>query len=140
LAEFAARLQEPALRGSLTALAGHADAEVRTQVARSLGAFPHAESLAALTRLARDPQWPVRAQAARSLGMLADPATLPLLLTALRDPDWWVRMRTGLALTRFGSAGRNALLAAEVGADPSARDMARLVLGLSAQALAEFAA
>src|SRR5205807_1721758 len=63
-----------------------------------------------------------------------------LLLTALRDPDWWVRMRTGLALTRFGSAGRNALLAAEVGADPSARDMARLVLGLSAQALAEFAA
>src|SRR6184192_4151342 len=72
--------------------------------------------------------------------MLADPATLPLLLTALRDPDWWVRMRTGLALTRLGSAGRNALLAAEVGADPSARDMARLVLGLSAQALAEFAA
>ena len=140
LAEFAARLQEPALRESLTALAGHADAEVRTQVARSLGAFPHAESLAALTRLARDPQWPVRAQAARSLGMLADPATLPLLLTALRDPDWWVRMRTGLALTRLGSAGRNALLAAEVGADPSARDMARLVLGLSAQALAEFAA
>ena len=49
-------------------------------------------------------------------------------------------MRTGLALTRFGSAGRNALLAAEVGADPSARDMARLVLGLSPQALAEFAA
>ena len=140
LAEFAARLQEPALRGSLTALAGHADAEVRTQVARSLGAFPHAESLAALSRLARDAQWPVRAQAARSLGMLADPATLPLLHTALRDPDWWVRMRTGLALTRFGSAGRNALLAAEVGADPSARDMARLVLGLSPQALAEFAA
>src|SRR5437016_3795711 len=140
LTEFAGRLQEPALRESLTALAGHADAEVRTQVARALGAFPHPESIAALTRLAGDAQWPVRAKAARSLGMLADPATLPLLLAALRDPDWWVRMRTGLALTRFGSAGRNALLAAEVGADPSARDMARLVLGLSAQALAEFAA
>src|SRR6266516_3351403 len=140
LAEFAARLQEPALRQSLTALAGHPDAEVRTQVARALGAFPHPESLAALTRLAGDAHWPVRAQAARSLGMLADPATLPLLHTALRDPDWWVRMRTGLALTRFGAAGRNALLAAEVGADPSARDMARLVLGLSPQALAEFAA
>src|SRR2546430_14319022 len=80
LAEFAARLQEPALRQSLTALAGHADAEVRTQVARALGAFPHSDSLAALTRLAGDAQWPVRAQAARSLGMLADPATLPLLL------------------------------------------------------------
>ena len=140
LAEFAARLQEPALRESLTALAGHADAEVRTQVARAVGAFPHPESIAALTRLAGDARWPVRAQAARSLGMLADPATLPLLHTALRDADWWVRLRTGLALTRFGAAGRNALLAAEVGADPSARDMARLVLGLSAQALAEFAA
>jgi hypothetical protein len=51
-----------------------------------------------------------------------------------------VRLRTGLALTRFGAAGRNALLAAEVGADASARDMAHLVLGLSPQALAEFAA
>jgi len=140
LAEFAARLQEPALRESLTALAGHPDAEVRTQVARALGAFPHPESTPALTRLAGDAAWPVRAQAARSLGMLADPATLPLVHAALRDPDWWVRLRSGLALTRFGSAGRNALLAAEVGADTSARDMARLVLGLSPQALAEFAA
>jgi HEAT repeats len=140
LAEFAARLHEPALRESFTALAGHPDAEVRTQVARALGAFPHPDSTPALTRLAGDAAWPVRAQAARSLGMLAAPATLPLLHATLRDPDWWVRMRTGLALTRFGAAGRNALLAAEVGADPSARDMARLVLGLSPQALAEFAA
>src|SRR5205823_883889 len=61
LAEFAARLQEPALREALTALAGHGDAEVRTQVARALGAFPHAESLTALTRLAGDAHWPVRA-------------------------------------------------------------------------------
>ena len=140
LTEFAARLQEPALRESLTALAGHSDAEVRTQVARALGAFPHPASIAALTRLVEDARWPVRAQAARSLGMLADPASLPLLRAALRDETWWVRMRTGLALTRFGPSGRNALLDAEVGADPNARDMARLVLGLSSQALAEFAA
>jgi HEAT repeat protein len=140
LAEFAARLQEPALRESLTTLASHADAEVRTQVARALGAFPHHESILALTRLVGDAAWTVRAQAARSLGMLADPATLPLLHAALGDPNWWVRLRSGLALTRFGSAGRNALLAAEVGADPGTRDMARLVLGLSPQALAEFAA
>jgi len=140
LTEFAARLQEPALREALTALAGHQDPEVRTQVARALGAFPHPASIAALTPLAADARWPVRAQAARSLGMLADPASLPLLRAALRDPDWWVRMRTGLALTRFGPSGRNALLDAEVGADQNARDMARLVLGLSPQALAEFAA
>jgi hypothetical protein len=51
-----------------------------------------------------------------------------------------VRLRGGLALTRFGGAGRNALLAAEVGAHDSSRDMARLVLGLTPQALAEYAA
>src|SRR5437016_5240056 len=127
LTEFAARLQEPALRESLTALAGHSDAEVRTQVARALGAFPHPASIAALTRLVEDARWPVRAQAARSLGMLADPASLPLLRAALRDETWWVRMRTGLALTRFGPSGRNALLDAEVGADPNARGIARPV-------------
>src|SRR5207248_400822 len=90
LAEFAARLQEPALREALTALAGHGDAEVRTQVARALGAFPHAESLTALTRLAGDAHWPVRAQAARSLGMLANAATLLLVLSI---PEIWEQTR-----------------------------------------------
>jgi hypothetical protein len=51
-----------------------------------------------------------------------------------------VRLRAGLALTRFGAAGRNVLLAVEVGAHEPSRDMARLVLGLSPQALAEYAA
>jgi hypothetical protein len=139
LAEFAARLQEPLLREPLTALAEHGDAEVRVQVARALGSFPHAASLAALTRLVADALWPVRAQAARSLGMLADPASLRGLRAMLRDPDWWVRLRAGLALTRFGAAGRNALLEADVGTDANARNMAHLVLGLSPQALAEFA-
>jgi hypothetical protein len=139
LTEFAARLQEPILRESLTALAEHDNAEVRVQVARGLGSFPHAMSLAALTRLMADALWPVRAQAARSLGMLANPASLPGLRAALRDPDWWVRLRAGLALTRFSAAGRNTLLEADKGADANARNMAHLVLGLSPQALAEFA-
>ncbi len=138
--EFAGRLQEPALRQPFTTLATHPDAEVRTQVARGLGRFPHAESVAALTLLAQDQAWPARAQAVRSLGMIADPGSLPAVRDALRDPEWWVRLRGGLALTRFGAAGRNALLAAEVGGDAGARDMARLILGLSPQALAEYAA
>ena len=138
-AEFAARLQEPVLREPLTALAAHGDGEVRVQVARGLGSLPHAASLAALTRLLADALWPVRAQAARSLGMLADPASLAGLCAILRDPDWWVRLRGGLALTRFGAAGRNALLEADVGPDANARNMAHLVLGLSPQALAEYA-
>ncbi len=140
IVEFAGRLEEPVLREPFTTLATHPEAEVRTQVARALGKFPHPESVAALGYLVQDEAWPVRAQAARSLGMIADPATLPPLREALRDPEWWVRMRAGLALTRFGAAGRNALLESEVGAHAEARDMARLVLGLSTQALAEYAA
>jgi HEAT repeat protein len=140
LAEFAARLAEPALRERLTALADHADPEVRTQSARALGSYPHRESVAALKRLVTDEAWTVRAQAARSLGMITDAGTLPSVTAALRDDVWWVRLRAALALMRFAAAGRNALLQAEVGGDAYARDMAKLVLGLPAQALAEFAA
>jgi HEAT repeat protein len=140
LAEFAARLAEPALRERLTALADHSDPEVRVQAARALGSFPHRESVATLKRLIGDTSWPVRAQAARSLGMIADASTLPLVKAALRDDVWWVRLRAALALMRFAAGGRNALLEAEVGADPYAGATARMVLGLPAQALAEFAA
>jgi HEAT repeat protein len=138
--EFAGRLEEPVLREGFTTLGTHPEPEVRTQVARALGKFPHAESVAALAYLVHDETWPVRAQAIRSLGMIADQTTLPAVRDALRDPEWWVRLRAGLALTRFGAGGRNALLQAEVGPHAQARDMAGLVLGLSSQALAEYAA
>lgn len=138
--EFASRLDDPALREPFTTHATHSDPEVRTQVARALGRYPHPESIAALEFLVQDEAWPVRAQAARSLGMIGDPKTLPLVRDALRDPEWWVRLRAGLALMRFGAPGRDTLLQAEVGAHAVARDMAHLVLGLSSQALAEFAA
>src|SRR5207245_1040885 len=69
-----------------------------------------------------------------------DPATVRRVRDALGDGGWWVRLRAGLALTRFGASGRNVLLAVEVGAHQPSRDMARLVLGLSSQALAEYAA
>ncbi|MDP3910096.1 MAG: HEAT repeat domain-containing protein [Gemmatimonadales bacterium] len=140
LTEFAGRLAEPALRECITALAEHSDREVRIQVARAMGSFPHRESVTALRAAAADASWEVRAQAARSLGMITDASTLPLLRAALRDEMWWVRLRAALALMRFGAAGRNALLEAEVGADPATRNVAKLVLGLPAQALAEFAA
>lgn len=140
IAEFAARLEEPALRESLTPLAEHPSTEVRVQVARALGGFPHPTSVRALSRLAHDPAWEVRAQATRAIGRIADPAGLPLLTAGLADPVWWVRLRAALGLTRFGSPGRDALRQAEVGADPDARHVARLILGLSPQALTEFAA
>ncbi len=140
LAEFAARLGEPALRERLTALADHTDPEVRIQAARALGSFPHKESVTALKRLVTDDAWAVRAQAARSLGMITDASTLPLVKAALQDDVWWVRLRAALALVRFAAAGRNALLEAEIGANPFASAVAKMVLGLPAQALAEFAA
>src|SRR5216110_1402201 len=83
LAEFAARLAEPGLRERLTALADHADSEVRIQSARALGSFPHRESVAALRRLVTDDAWAVRAQAVRALGMITDASTLPLVKAAL---------------------------------------------------------
>jgi len=139
LAEFAARLSEPALRERLTALADHADAEVRIQSARALGTFPHKDSVTALKRLVTDDAWAVRAQAVRSLGMIADASTLAAVKAALQDSVWWVRLRAALALMRYGTGGRNALLEAEVGAHPFASAVAKMVLGLPAQALAEFA-
>jgi HEAT repeat protein len=139
-AEFAVRLAEPALRERMTALADHQDLEVRIQVARALGSFPHRESVTALTRMGADAAWEVRAQAARALGMIADATTLSLVCGLVRDPVWWVRLRAALALMRFGAAGRNALLEIEIGADAEARNVAQMILGLPAQALAEFAA
>src|SRR5213082_2552208 len=83
---------------------------------------------------------PVLREPFTTLGMIADPATLPKVRAALRDREWWVRLRAGLALTRFAGPGRNALLETEIGAHAEARDMARFILGLSSQALAEYAA
>jgi len=139
VAEYAARLQEPALRPRFTALARHPNREVRAQAARALGSLPHAESQTALLALLADEAWVVRAQAARGLGLLANPSSVPALRRALRDSEWWVRLRAALALTRFGGAGRDALLQEERGPDAGARSVTELVLGLSPQALAEYA-
>ena len=74
------------------------------------------------------------------MGILGDPVSLDSVKVALRDAEWWVRLRAGLALTRFGGPGRNALLDADIGPYPNARQMAHLILGFSADALTEFAA
>jgi HEAT repeat protein len=138
--EFAGRLGDPGAREAVTALAGHSDSEVRVQVARALGDFPHAATVTALLALATDTVWEVRAQSVRSLGRIAEPATLPDLVPRLADAVWWVRLRAALAIMRLGDPGRDALLKAEIGAQPDARFVARLILGLTPQALAEFAA
>lgn len=138
--EFAGRLGDAGLRESITTLVDHRSAEVRVQVARALGGLPHPGSVTALLALVTDGAWEVRAQATRSLGRIADPTSLVPLKARLVDAEWWVRLRAALALTRLGSLGRDVLLAAEIGPQADARYVSRLVLGLSSQALAEFAA
>ena len=138
--EFAGRLSAAGLRDAITTLATHRNPEVRVQVARALGGFPHPESVTVLGGLSTDSAWEVRAQATRALGRLGDSGSLAVLAARLVDAVWWVRLRAALALMRLGPAGRDALLAAEVGPNPDARYVARLILGLSSQALAEFAA
>jgi HEAT repeat protein len=138
--EFAWRLGDAGLRDAVTGLADHRDPEVRLQVARALGSLPHARSVATLSTLSTDAAWEVRAQAARALGRIADPAALSILIPRLADAVLWVRLRAALALLRLGAPGRDALLTAETGPSADARHVARLILGLSPQALAEFAA
>jgi hypothetical protein len=140
IVEFSGRMGDARLREPITALATHRDAEVRVQVARALGDYPHARTVTVLRTLCTDSAWEVRAQAVRSLGRIGDAATLADLRSRLADAEWWVRLRAALALTRLGAAGRDALLLAETGAQPDARYVSRLILGLSPQALSEFAA
>ena len=135
--DLAGRVSAPELRAPITELAEHPDFEVRVAVARALGNYPAGESIGALRRLFGDKAWQVRAQAIQSLGKIGA-ATVDLFQRALSDASWWVRLRGALALTRSGPVGRDALLAAEVGPDAFARDMARLVLGLPPAALAEY--
>lgn len=135
--DLAGRLGAPELKEPITWLADHKNLEVRAAVARALGRYPGPESVESLRRLAEDKVWQVRAQAIQSLGKIEAPLH-DLFKQALRDPSWWVRLRGALALARTGPAGRDALLAAEVGGDAFARDMARLVLGLPPAALVEY--
>ena len=135
--DLAGRVSAPELRAPITELAEHPDFEVRVAVARALGSYPGGESLGALRRLAADKAWQVRAQAIQSLGKVGA-ATVDLFQRGLQDASWWVRLRGALALARSGPVGRDVLLAAEIGPDAFARDMARLVLGLPPAALAEY--
>jgi HEAT repeat protein len=135
--DLAARLGAPQFLTALTALADHPDVEVRIAVARGLGRDPDATDTDALQQLADDQAWQVRAQAIQALGRVRAQA-VDVFQRGLRDSAWWVRLRAAFALMGAGPPGRDALLAAEIGADAFARDMAQLVLGLPPAALAEY--
>ncbi|NOT28082.1 MAG: HEAT repeat domain-containing protein [Acidobacteria bacterium] len=117
--------------------ASHPQPEVRVHVARALRRLVEPDTPGVLLVLLTDHDWRVRGQAARALGALRVMNATDALASAVRDPAWWVRYRSALALAQVGGVARSALLAITTGDDPMARDMSRLVAGLSPAAVVE---
>jgi HEAT repeat protein len=118
-------------------LALHEAPEVRLHVARALRRHAEPETVPVLLKLLTDDDWRVRAQAARALGALRVISAAAPLAEAVRDRAWWVRYRAALALAQIGGEARGRLLLVSRGSDPLARDMSRLVAGLSSAAVVE---
>ena len=116
----------------------HDSLEIRVAVARALSGYPHPRTEAALTDLLHDHEWQVRTQAASSLGVIRALNARDSLHAALRDGNWWVRLRAGVALRQLGPAGSRVLTDVEAGADRFAQEMARYVLGLNDEAVADY--
>lgn len=103
----------PAVEGALLALLHDAEADVRAEAARALGAQG---------------------------GLPGGGAAVARLEQALGDVRWTVRLQAGIALARLGAPGRAALRGARTRVDRAARDTALLASGLSEGALADLAA
>jgi HEAT repeat protein len=116
----------------------HEELEIRVAVARALGSYPHPRSEETLTAFLTDAQWQVRTQAASSLGLIRALGARDALRLALSDSDWWVRLRAAVALRQLGLAGTHLLTEAQRGSDRFAQEMARYVLGLTDQAVADY--
>jgi HEAT repeat protein len=135
--DAAGALASPRALDRVRDLSSHTKPEVRLHVARALRRHADPDTAPVLTKLLTDEDWRVRAQAARALGALRARAATPLLAQSVCDSSWWVRYRSALALAQIGGDARTALLAVAAGEDPMARDMARLVTGLSSAAVVE---
>jgi HEAT repeat protein len=137
---LAGDLAAPDLMDRLLAHAASPSADARTQVARALGHYPHPCARDALVSLLVDPEWEVRTQAAASLGAIHATDAREPLRQALSDVSWWVRLRAAIALRQLGDGGAQVLRQARGGADRFAAEMAGYVLGLSEDAVADYAA
>ena len=116
----------------------HEGLEIRVAVARALGSYPHPRSEATLIAFLGDEVWQVRTQAASSLGLIRAAGARDALREVLSDSNWWVRLRAAVALRQLGLEGTHVLTDAQKGADRFAEEMARYVLGLSEQAVADY--
>lgn len=109
--------------------AQHAEKEVRTKVARTLGKMLIPDSYDILAQLSQDNAWIVRAQAVKSLGNLQDLRALDILTDALFSPFWHVRYNAGHSLASLGLPGITRLRAvSRQKEDQYASDMAVMVM------------
>ncbi len=122
----------------LLSFVDHEGLEIRVAVARALGSYPHPRSEATLIAFLSDDVWQVRTQAASSLGLIRADGARDALRKVLSDSNWWVRLRAAVALRQLGLEGTHVLTDAQNGADRFAQEMARYVLGLSEQAVADY--
>jgi len=137
---LAGELAVPDLFHHLPPYARDENLEVRVATARALGSFPHPAATATLLDLLADAAWQVRTQAAASLGAIGAVDACAPLHRALSDENWWVRLRAAIALRQLGQPGLEILAAVQAGDDRYAREMANYILGLSAAAVADYAA
>ena len=137
---LAGELAIPELFHHLPPYAQDENLEVRVATARALGSFPHPAATKALLTLLSDSAWQVRTQAAAALGAISAVDACPALHRALSDENWWVRLRAAIALRQLGQPGLEILAAVQAGDDRYAREMANYILGLSAAAVADYAA
>lgn len=135
--DAAAALASPDALLRVRDLATHTDPLVRVHVARALRRLADPDTVPVLSALLADGDWRVRAQAARALGALRVTAAAEPLAAAVCDRSWWVRYRAALALAQIGGEGRVRLVTVAEGHDVLARDMAKLVTGLSSAAVTE---
>jgi len=138
LVTLAGELSAVELFERLLEYVGHDSLEIRVAAARALSGYPHPRTEAALTAFLHDREWQVRTQAASSLGVIRAVNARDALHAALRDGNWWVRLRAGIALRQLGPAGSRVLTEVQAGADRFAQEMARYVLGLSDEAVADY--
>ncbi len=137
---LAGQLAAPELLDPLLGYATSTNADDRMQVARALGRYPHQRARDVLIVLLSDPVWEVRTQAASSLGTIHALDARDGLRAAMSDENWWVRLRAAIALRQLGETGLQVLRQARGEADRFASEMAGYILGLSDEAVANYAA
>ncbi len=90
-------------RTEILAACNDADAMVRRQAIRQLGARRVTESVPALCKRLNDPDISVRFHAATALGRIGYQGAVPSLLSALEEQDLFARFAVFTALNRIGT-------------------------------------